>query len=108
MSYGLIIVLAIIIFLNRYFFLEPKVLVRLPKFIERMLSFSAPCLLSVICVPIIFFDNEGQLRGLSTNAYLYAAIFASLLMFKIKNVLWNMVCSVTFFYILIFLIFPNV
>lgn len=60
MSYGLIIVLAIIIFLNRYVFLEPKVSVRLPKFIERMLSFSAPCLLSVICVPIIFSIMAGN------------------------------------------------
>lgn len=105
MSYGLIIMLAIIIFLNRYVFLEPKVSVRLPKFIERMLSFSAPCLLSVICVPIIFFDHDGQLRDLSTNAYLYAAIFSALLMFKVKNVLWNMVCSVTCFYLLIFGVF---
>lgn len=108
MSYGLIFILAIIIYFNRYFFLEPKVAIRLPKFIEKMLSFSAPCLLSVICVPIIFFDGETGLREISTNAYLYAAIFGCLLMFKVKNVLWNMVGSVTFFYLLIFLIMPNI
>lgn len=55
MSWSFIFLLAAIVFFNRYLFLEPKVAIQFPMFFERMLKYSAPCLLSAICIPIIFF-----------------------------------------------------
>ena len=104
MSWMLIIGMTLILFFNRYFFLEPKVAVKLPVFIERMLRYAAPCLLSVICIPIIFFDAEGGMKPLLNNAYLYAAIFACVISLRIRNVLLSLVCSMAFFYILLFLL----
>ncbi len=102
MSWLLIIGMALIVFFNRYFFLEPKVAVKLPVFVERMLRYAAPCLLSVICIPIIFFDAEGSMKPLWNNAYLYAGIFACVISLKIRNVLLSLVCSMIFFYILLY------
>ncbi|VCZ60903.1 hypothetical protein BANRA_03736 [Acinetobacter baumannii] len=39
---------------NRYYFLEPNVKVKLPVLMNKMLNYSAPCLLSAICIPVIF------------------------------------------------------
>ncbi|MBP6562954.1 MAG: AzlD domain-containing protein, partial [Neisseriaceae bacterium] len=53
MSWGLLLLLAAIVFVNRYVFLEPRVPVRLPAVFNEALSYSAPCLLTAICGPII-------------------------------------------------------
>jgi branched-subunit amino acid transport protein len=53
----MILGLAAILFFNRYYFLEPNVKVKLPIFINKMLNYSAPCLLSAICIPIVFFEG---------------------------------------------------
>ncbi|EOM2725302.1 AzlD domain-containing protein, partial [Acinetobacter baumannii] len=55
MSWLMILGLAAIVFFNRYYFLEPNVKVKLPVLMNKMLNYSAPCLLSAICIPVIFF-----------------------------------------------------
>ncbi len=76
MSWLMILGLAAIIFFNRYYFLEPNVKVKLPVLMNKMLNYSAPCLLSAICIPVIFFENN-ELRGFLDNPYLYATIFCT-------------------------------
>lgn len=63
MTWALLLTLAAVVFFNRYVFLEPKVAIRLPKLLERMLHYAAPCLLAAICVPIVFYDDAGAWRG---------------------------------------------
>ncbi len=50
MSWLMILGLAAIVFFNRYYFLEPNVKVKLPVLMNKMLNYSAPCLLSAICI----------------------------------------------------------
>ncbi|UOO91164.1 AzlD domain-containing protein [Vitreoscilla massiliensis] len=98
MTWPLLLTLAAVVFFNRYVFLEPKVAVRLPKLLERMLHYAAPCLLTAICVPIVFYDEAGAWRGLSHNAYLYAALFCIAIAWKTRRVLLSMGCSMVVFY----------
>lgn len=104
MSWIMIFTLAAVVFFNRYFFLEPKVKVRLPIFIEKMLGYAAPCLLSVICIPIIFFDDSNTLRDFGNNAYLWATLIACIVAYKIKSVLLNMAISLAAFYSLLYIL----
>lgn len=99
MSWAFIFLLAAIVFFNRYLFLEPKVAIQFPMFFERMLKYSAPCLLSAICMPIIFFD-QGEWRLLQGNSYFYATIFCVLVCFFLRKILISLVLSLLFFYAL--------
>lgn len=103
MSWTYILALAAIVFFNRSFFLEPQVNVRLFPFFEKMLKYSAPCLLTAICAPIIFYQ-EGVLRPWLDNTYLYGAIFCTVMMLLVRRVLLSMILSLIFFYILTFIL----
>ena len=103
MSWLMILGLAAIVFFNRYCFLEPAVNVKLPALMNRMLRYSAPCLLSAICIPIIFFDGN-ILRNVIENPYMYAAIFCIAISFYLKRVLLSVIASMVFFYSLNFII----
>lgn len=99
MSWSFIFLLAAIVFFNRYLFLEPKVAIQFPMFFERMLKYSAPCLLSAICMPIIFFDH-GEWRVLQGNSYFYATIFCVLASLFLRKILVSLALSLLFFYAL--------
>ena len=99
MTWLMIFALAGIVYFNRYFFLSPNVQIRLPAFLEKMLKYSAPCLLSAICLPIIFFDGQ-QVRTLTDNAYLYAAVLCVILAFCRIKIIYNVIFSLLFFYLL--------
>ncbi|WP_151980509.1 AzlD domain-containing protein [Acinetobacter guerrae] len=103
MTWLMICALAAIVFFNRYVFLSPNVNIRLPAFVERMLKYSAPCLLTAICLPIVFFDGD-QIRFLPTNAYLYAAILCVILAYFHVKIIYNVVISLLFFYCLNFVL----
>lgn len=99
MNWSFIFLLAAIVFFNRYLFLEPKVAIQFPMFFERMLKYSAPCLLSAICMPIIFFDH-GEWRVLQGNSYFYATIFCILVSLFLRKILVSLALSLLFFYAL--------
>lgn len=100
MTWLLLLSLAVIVFMNRYFFLEPKVVLRLPVFIEKMLHYSAPCLLTAICAPIVFFEGE-SFRNLPLDAYFLTAIICVFLAFISKKILLNLGLSLLCFYSLL-------
>lgn len=104
MSWVFIFLLAGIVFFNRYVFLEPKVAIQFPVFFERMLKYSAPCLLTAICIPIIFYD-AGEWRSLASNSYFYATIFCVLVPIILRRVLLSLALSLLFFYTLEMLVF---
>ena len=103
MTWTLLLSLAVIVFLNRYVFLEPKFAFKLPQFIEQMLQYSAPCLLTAICAPIVFFNGQ-QLRSLPLDAYFLTAIICVVLALISKKILVNLGLSLLCFYALFYLL----
>ena len=100
MTWTYILILAAIVFFNRYLFLEPKVDVKFPHFFEKMLKYSAPCLLTAICAPIIFYQDD-TFRAFANNPYLYGAIFCVLMILWLKKTLLSIILSLVFFYMVI-------
>lgn len=101
MIWLLIICLAGIVFLNRYILLEPRLPIRLPIFIRQALQYSAPCLLTAICAPILLADTG--LSGLLSNPYSYAAAFSVACALLIRNMLLSVLVSLAGFYLLLYL-----
>ncbi|MEQ1977277.1 MULTISPECIES: AzlD domain-containing protein [unclassified Xenorhabdus] len=99
MSWTLIFLLAGIVFFNRYVFLEPKMPVKLPKILNESLKYSAPCLLIAICGPIILME-QGELRSLPNNPYLWGALTTTIFAFFIRNIVVCVIISLIVFYIL--------
>lgn len=103
MSWFMILGLAAIVFFNRYYFLEPNVEIKLPLIMNNMLNYSAPCLLTAICIPVVFFDGD-NLKEVLDNSYIYAAIFCIVISIYLKRVLLSVIASLVFFYFINFLI----
>lgn len=103
MSWFMILGLAAIVFFNRYYFLEPNVKIKLPLIMNKMLNYSAPCLLTAICIPVVFFDGD-NLKGIIDNPYIYAAVFCIVISIYLKRVLLSVIASLIFFYFINFLI----
>lgn len=97
MTWTYIFILAAIVFFNRYLFLEPKVDIKFPHFFEKMLKYSAPCLLTAICAPIIFYQDDA-FRAFVNNPYLYGAIFCVLMILWLEKTLLSIILSLVFFY----------
>lgn len=93
----LIIGLSVIVFVNRYVFLEPKFTFQLPVFIEKMLKYAAPCLMISVCIPIIFYNGE-QFREMTNNIYLVSAILTIFITLKTRKMLLSIVMSLLIFY----------
>ena len=100
MTWTYIFILAAIVFFNRYLFLEPRVDIKFPHFFEKMLKYSAPCLLTAICAPIIFYQDDA-FRAFANNPYLYGAIFCVLMILWLKKTLLSIILSLVFFYMVI-------
>ncbi|MGL4858244.1 MAG: AzlD domain-containing protein [Enterobacteriaceae bacterium] len=103
MSWELLLLLAAIVFFNRYLFLEPAVPVKLPRLISEALRYSAPCLLTAICGPIILLD-QGVLRSVWDNPYLWGALCSILFALLIRNMMLSVLCSLLMFYLLRFIL----
>lgn len=101
MIWLLILTLAGIVFFNRYLLLEPRLPIRLPIFVRQALQYSAPCLLTAICGPILL--GETGLSGLASNPYTYAALFSIGCALVIKNMLLSVLVSLAGFYTLLYL-----
>lgn len=99
MSTVLLVMLAGIVFLNRYLFLEPRLPIRLPGLVRQALKYSAPCLLTAICGPIILLE-QGALRAFPDNPYFWGAVFAAMFAFFVRNMVMAVLLSMAFFYLL--------
>ncbi|WP_159567241.1 AzlD domain-containing protein [Budvicia diplopodorum] len=90
---------ALVVFFNRYVFLEPNLPIKLSPTVRKLLGFSIPAILTAICGPIIFLDNNG-IRDSLLNPYLIGAIFSILLALFIRNTLVSVIVSLVIFIIL--------
>ncbi|MCF2859174.1 AzlD domain-containing protein [Pseudoalteromonas sp. SMS1] len=95
-----IFALACVTFATRYLFLIKHLPFTVgPKFL-RFLSFSAPCVLTAIWVPIVFMPN-GELVSDVGNPYILGAVVAILLALRFKNLYVTVFGSLAVFFALL-------
>ncbi|MGB3665371.1 MAG: AzlD domain-containing protein [Bermanella sp.] len=94
-----ICLMACIIFLSRYGFLEPRLPITLNAATLRFLSYSAPAVLTAIWGPIVFV-SEHELNLNWQNHYLVCAVFAIVLAITTRNTLLTTIVSMMLFFVL--------
>ena len=99
MIYIMIVTMGLVVFLNRYLFIEPSLPVRLNRGAREFLGFAVPGMLTAICGPIIFLADHQHLNLSPTNPYLLAGICAVALMYWTRNVLLTVLLSMALFYL---------
>lgn len=92
-----ICLMACIIFLSRYGFLEPRLPITLNAATLRFLSYSAPAVLTAIWGPIVFV-SEHKLNLNWQNHYLVCAVFAIVLAITTRNTLLTTIVSMMLFF----------
>ena len=90
--------MTLILFFNRYLFLEPRLPIRLTRGVKEFLGFAVPGMLTAICGPIIFVKDRG-LELSPGNPYLLAGLCATGLMLWSRNVLLSVALSAGLFYL---------
>lgn len=103
MSGLLILTLAAVVFFNRYLFLDPNTPLKIPRIINKALKYSAPCLLTAICGPIILMEHS-VIRSFPDNPYFLGAIFSVIASLMIRNTLIAVIVSLAIFYAIDFLL----
>ncbi|ANY86777.1 MULTISPECIES: AzlD domain-containing protein [Pseudomonas] len=99
MTWLLIFAMGLVVFLNRYAFLEPRLPLRLSSNARQFLGFAVPGMLTAICGPIIFLPGH-QLDLSVTNPYLLGSLVAIALVLLTRSVLLSMLVSMLIFFIL--------
>lgn len=99
MVWAVILGMGLIVFFNRYVFLEPRLPIRLGSNVRQFLSFAVPGMLTAICGPIVFLP-EHQLNLRVDNPYLLGAVVAVALVLWTRNVLLSVLLSMGAFYLL--------
>ncbi|AUF95919.1 AzlD domain-containing protein [Pseudomonas shirazensis] len=99
MIWLLILGMGLLVFLNRYAFLEPRLPLRLSSNARQFLGFAVPGMLTAICGPIIFLP-EHQLDLSLTNPYLLGSVVAVALVLLTRSVLLSMLVSMLIFFLL--------
>ena len=99
MVWAVIFGMGLLIFLNRYVFLEPRLPVRLSSNARQFLGFAVPGMLTAICGPIIFFPEQ-QLNLDYANPYLLSSLVAIGLVLYTRNTLLSMLLCMVVFYLL--------
>ena len=98
MIFLMIVLMGLVVFFNRYLFIEPRLPVRLNRGAREFLGFAVPGMLTAICGPIIFLADH-HLNLNPANPYLLAGISAVALMFWTRNVLVTVLLSMALFYL---------
>lgn len=99
MIYLMIVAMGLVVFFNRYLFIEPRLPVRLNRGAREFLGFAVPGMLTAICGPIIFLADH-RLNLSPTNPYWLAGLCAVGLMVWTRNVLLTVLLSMAVFYLL--------
>ncbi|HEK0909048.1 AzlD domain-containing protein [Pseudomonas putida] len=99
MIWLLIVAMGVVVFLNRYVFLEPRLPLRLGSNVRQFLGFAVPGMLTAICGPIIFLPEQ-QLNLDPLNPYLLGSLVAIALVLLTRSVLLSMLASMLIFFVL--------
>ena len=103
MTWALLLTLAAVVFVNRYVFLDPNTPVKMPQVFHDALRYSAPCLLTAICGPIILMEN-GIVRAFPGNPYFLGAICAVVIAIFVRQMVVSVLASLLVFYILVYVL----
>ena len=95
----LIVAMGLLVFLNRYAFLEPRLPLRLSSNARQFLGFAVPGMLTAICGPIVFMADH-QLNLSLLNPYLLGSLVAIALVLLTRSVLLSMLVSMLIFFLL--------
>lgn len=115
-----ILLMAVITFTVRYVFFTTSFQVQLPEGIKTLLTFTAPCILTAMLVPIMFqdglsgadadvnghaiaspsmnFDLLGSLSLLANSPYFWASVFAIVCSLFVRQTLLVIVLSTAVFF----------
>ncbi len=99
MVWAVIVGMGLLVFLNRYLFLEPRLPVRLSSNARQFLGFAVPGMLTAICGPIVFMPEQ-QLNLQWNNPYLLSSLVAIGLVLYTRSTLISMLLSMAFFFLL--------
>lgn len=91
-----ILMMATIVFVSRYLFLEPRLPLKLNVKMQRLLNYSGPAILTAIWGPIVFLPHE-KLWVSFNNPYLLASIVTLLLVWKTGRILTSIAISMVVF-----------
>lgn len=95
-----ILAMAVITFTVRYLFFSNTVEIKINEKIKMVLSFTAPCILTAMLVPIAFKDivEAHVLKNLLVSSYFWASLCAVVLSLLIRNTLLVIILSMLIFY----------
>lgn len=99
MVWAVIVGMGLIVFFNRYVFLEPRLPIRLGSNVRQFLGFAVPGMLTAICGPIVFLP-EHQLNLRPDNPYLLGSLVAVGLVLWTRNTLVSVLLSMGVFFLL--------
>ncbi len=94
-----LLLMALIVFISRYLFLEPRLPIHLGPRELLFLHYTSPAVLTAIWAPIVF-HRDGQLAITPDNPYFPAAIFAAVLAIWTRNILLTTVLSMALFFVI--------
>ena len=99
-----IVLMAMIVFMTRYLFLEPALPLRLNHTARRFLQYACPTVLTAIWGPLVLAPEQAFHLGYD-NPYLVGAIVAGLMIWKTGKMLLTILTSMGVFlaYKLLFL-----
>lgn len=92
--------MAVIVFISRYLFLEPKLPIKLNEKTLQFLSYAAPAVLTAIAAPIVLVQ-EHTLNISMQNNYLIGAVIACLLAYFTRNTLLTVLVSMGIFFFIL-------
>jgi len=92
-----LVFMALLVFVSRYLFLEPKLPLKLHKSTLTFLGYAAPAVLTAIIAPLVMIKDNALHMSLSNN-YLVGAVIACLLAYFTRNTLLTVVVSMGIFF----------
>lgn len=99
MSWVTLLLMALVVFISRYLFLEPRLPIHLGPRVLHFLHYTSAAVLTAIWAPIVF-QPDGELNLHFSNPYLIAALAASVLAITTRNVLLTTVLSMVLFFVI--------
>jgi len=91
--------MAVLVFISRYLFLEPRLPFKIKGKWLHFLDYTGPVVLTAIWAPIVFV-KDNQLNLAINNPYLMSASLAIGLALLTRNVLLTTIISMLFFFLI--------
>lgn len=95
--YFILLGMAAITFTCRYFFLAKSLPYQLGPKMQKLLSYTAPSVLTAMWVPIVFLGHKETGDSLIQSPFLIAGVATVILSYKVKNTLVVVIAGVAIF-----------